>query len=1140
MPTLHLFGAPRVVEPGRAEVPLSAREAALLAWLHLEGPSPRARLAGLLWPAGDEAKARANLRQTLVRLKRAAGELLAESDGVLQLASAVQVAAVDAAPPDRPDAARLLGPLEFDDAPGFAEWLATRRDAAGRERRRLLLAQARRHRDAGDWDAALAAAEAVLASDSAVEDAHRLRMEVFYLRGDRAAAVTAWDDCRDALRTAYGISPGAATNELGRLVLAAEAAGQQLAATAQARQAMAAATLPAALRRPAQLVGREGVLDDIAGALALGRGVVLTGPGGIGKSRLLAQAAAAFEPAVVVGGRPGDMLQPGIVASRLVAAAVERFAPVLDGPTRADIALLLPGVAARGPSLQSALEHRRVLASVARTLQACHARGMRLVAVDDLQFADDLSMEALAVVVGGWLAQPPDGAALPLFGCRSDELRPAAATLVDLLAGSRLGLRIDVEPLSVQGVHALLDSLPLPGADVGTADRAALARALHERVGGNPAFVLESVKALWLAGMPAWRPGQPLVLPATLKESLRQRLQRLGAEALQLAQLAAVAQDDFSLALAATATGRPALALAPLFAALEAAQVLEGTRFSHDLVAEAARDAVPAALVQPLHRLVADHLRAHGSAPARIAWHLQQAGADGEAVPWHLAAAQSARHRWQLADAARHYEAAARGLARPESGGGVRLAAADGDAGREAGGDAGRDAVGPAGSLASIWLQAARWWTAVSDTAAALSALDRGLEAAPTSTERLELQASRVVVLTNSQRLAEAAAHAQALADDLHRHPDELPPERAAAALWACVAAVPYSAQPDGTAALCEQLRTRCEAGPPRARQTFRLAVGTCLNWLGRPLPARDDLAEARALADGFGDHGALVNVTHQQVRNALLLGDVATALAAATDGQHAVQAGGFGRSFRQHGWAVQVLVGMAAGRPDRTLAALEALEAELAPGDPQVDDEVAAARALGWWSLGRLDQALSAAGDEAPGDGWLALARWRLEGAPDVRHGALAALARRWPADHGVMGCRRRVLAAGLATPDRPATDRLLADLRDRALAPLARRGHVLAARAALAAGQPRQAIDHAGLALEDAVSVDPWTDETAALVLDTVAVLRAARAPAQADRALAQGRRWLDAAAASLPAGVTRQAFLQGHPLHRALAGP
>jgi DNA-binding SARP family transcriptional activator len=76
MPTLRLHGPPSLALDDGRELALSARESALLAWLHLEGPTPRARIAGLLWPGGDEGRARTNLRQTLARLRRAAGHLL--------------------------------------------------------------------------------------------------------------------------------------------------------------------------------------------------------------------------------------------------------------------------------------------------------------------------------------------------------------------------------------------------------------------------------------------------------------------------------------------------------------------------------------------------------------------------------------------------------------------------------------------------------------------------------------------------------------------------------------------------------------------------------------------------------------------------------------------------------------------------------------------------------------------------------------------------------------------------------------------------------------------------------------------------------------------------------------------------------
>ena len=1140
MPTLYLFGTPRLAVQGRAELLLSVREAGLLAWLHLEGPSPRARVAGLLWPGGDESQARANLRQALVRLKRAAGEVLAESAGVLRLADDVTVAS-DGAPGEghaetSPAMHRLLGPLEFDDAPEFAEWLQTRREAALRERRRRQLAMARQAVDAGALDEALTAAEAVLASDNAVEDAHRLRMEVFYLRGDRAAAITAWDDCRDALRTAYGIAPSAATNELGRLVLAAEAAGQRQGASAQAQlqQAAAAAVLPPALRRPPRLVGREAALAEIERAFALGHGVVVAGPGGIGKSRLLAQAAAMMEPAVMVGARPGDEHQPGMVTSRLVAAAVERFGPDLDRATRADIALLRPGGPERGRALQSALEHRRVLASVARTMLACHAKGMRLVVVDDLQFADDLSMEAIGAVVGGWLAQPPDSAALPLFGCRPAELRPPAAALVRMLDGSTRSARIDLAPWSTQDIEALLDSLPLELTGTASLDRHALAQALHARVGGNPAFVLESVKALWLSGLAGWQPGQPLVVPATLLESLRQRLAQLSGEALQLAQLAAVARDDFSLPLAASALGRPALALAPLFAELEAAQLLDGIRFSHDLVAEAARTALPSALVAPLHQLVAEHLRSQRGAAARIAWHLQQAGDEVAAVPWHLAAGQAARDRWQLADAARSFEAAALGMERRRLDGGASLPAEQAPSPAPAAASSSPTAAGAPDSIASTWLQAARWWTAVSDYPAALRALDRGLATAGTLAERLELQASRVVVLLNSQRVDEATEHALSLADALQTEGSALPADRLAAALFACTAVAPYSPQPQRLASLCDAVRARCEAGPPRARLSYHLAVGTCMNWLGQPLRADVDLAHARRLADGFGDHGSVVNVTHQQLRGALLRGDAHGALAAAQDCGKAVQAGGYGLSFRLHAWAAQALAALAAGQPAAALSALQALQAELAGVDLRSEPEVAAARALAWCALGRPELAAR----DLPGcEGWLAFAHWRLAATASAREAALAAMARLWPAADGVMGFRRRVLAMSLALPRAADAEALVAELRARGLWPLARQAHGIAARSALAAGDGERAAAHAREALALAEHVDPWTDEGAAVWPEAAAVLRAVGEAAEAAAAWEQGRAWVVRLAEELPDEADRSAWRDRHPLHQAL---
>ena len=1121
MPTLRLYGAATLTLDSGAEIALAAREAALLAWLHLEGPTPRARLAALLWPGGDESRGRTNLRQTLARLRRAAGEVLAEDDGVLALAAAVHVL------PAEGDA--LLAGLQFDDADDLAAWLAMRRDDGRRAQQRAALAAAQQCLAGGDLDGALAQADALLAQEPESEQAWRIRMEALYLAGDRAAAIAAWDECREVLRRAFGVAPSQATNELGKRIIDSAAGG-----------APGRAALPAALRRPPQLVGRDGVRADIERCLQLRHAVVIAGPGGIGKSRLLGEVVAAHAPSLRVAARPGDRVLPGASFARLLHAALQRFDPPLDEATRSALAVLLPADGAAPAALKSSLEHRHVLLSAARALRACAQAGLRVLAIDDLQHADDASIGAMQVLIGEWIASEdegrplPDGRGLlPVFGVRDAELSDAGRALLVLLAGSRRSARFDLAPLALDDVSALLAALPLPAAAGDSApDRRALAQALLAQVGGAPAYLLESLKTLWLDGLDRWQPGQALPVPSSLREALRARLERLPMESLQLAQLAAIAGRDFSLTLAAASLGRTPLALAPVLASLQAAQVFEGDGFAHDLVAEAVRDSVPAALVPALHQLVADHLQSRGGEAASVAWHLQQAGAVAAAVPWHLQAARTARDRWQLADAARSFETAAVGLESHV-----------------------RELRDSGTTAALAWLDAARWWTAVSDYRAAQRALERGLAAATTANERLQLRSSHVVVLLNSQRADEAVAEALALAHDLQAQPDLLDPPQLAAALFACAAVIRLVPAPQRLAELCEALRAHCMNGPPRARQSYHLSHGLCLSWLGRPTEAERELAQARRLADEIGDHGLVVNVTNQQIRTAMMRGDFVRAAAALDACQSAVQAGGYGTSFRAHVLAARALLCVATGRPAEAINSLQALRELRGGAARDSEHDVAAAEAICWWHLGHADRAASAASDAlgAADNGWIALVRtWLAPPASAQFEAALLDLARCWPVDDSVMGMRRRALVASprvaspqlasrhLAPEQAPAleaADAMLAQFDARGLLPLSRLAHTTAARAALQVAAHARAVAHARAALALASAVDPWVETPAGVWLDAAQVLRAAGEDAAADAALRDGRAWVEQASATLADADHLQAWCEGNPVHRAL---
>lgn len=1111
MPTLRLNGpAQLTLDDGRA-LALSAREAALLAWLQLQGPTARAQLAGLLWPLGDDAKARANLRQTLARLRRAAGEVLAEDDGVLRLAAGVSL--------DGAADGELLAGLHFDDAPELEEWLATRRDDARRGRQRERLADAQAQLADGDLDGALALADAVLADEPESEQAWRLRMEICYLRGDRAAAIEAWDACREALRRAFGVGPSAQTNELGRLIV------ERAAPSAAMPQ-----VLPAALRRPPQLIGRAAVLADIERTLQLRHAVVVAGPGGIGKSRVLLQALAAHEPALVVAARAGDRVLPGASLARLLAAALKRFAPTLDAATQRDVALLLPDGERAPPDLKSALEHRRVLASAARALQACAQRGLRVLAFDDLQFADDESIGAMRVMLGAWLADEDRGAAqgaIPVFAARDAELSDEGRALLAQLADSRRSARVDLAPLGAAEVRALLDELPL-GEAAPQLDRDALAEALHAQVGGNPAFLLESLKSLWLDRFSSWQPGQPLPVPASLRESLRQRLARLAEPALQLAQLAAVAQRDFSLGLAGAALGRAPLALAPLFAELEAAQVFHGHAFSHDLVAEAVRASLPAALEAPLHQLVADHLIAQQGAPASIAHHLAAAGAVPAAAPWWLRAAEQARGRWQMLEAARSFEAAARALTA---------------------GGAPAETERAAALLA--WRDAARCWSRGDRDAAAGHALDAADALARTPRERLLLTMARTAQQINARELDASVQSAQRLVDALGPQGTQRElldgGELAEAARFAC-AAVPYGLPAERALALYEAVRAPVAESGARALVELQAALGGVLHWAGQPREADAVLTEAWQSSAAAGDASLKITIGNRLARvrsslgrldAALEVGEAALALA------EQVQAGvGVVTDLMEILALMQVGRGQAAAALARIERMLERLADDGTEPSPATCRDIANA----CLAAGRVDDAerwmarnpvalgapgfalhdlaylttaarLKQARGESPAAEATQLAQLRDKGLPAGPSLQLRAVLMRW-------------------LPPPPAEQQaLLAELRSRDMRGLLRCALNGAARAALARGAHDEATAHAREALQLAPHADIWCEEPADVWWTGFEVLQACGHAAEAKAALQAGAAWVEAGTAQWTAAAERDAWRNGNPVHRAL---
>ena len=288
-PLLHLelLGVPGLVNIRGERMPLERRAAALLALLAIDGARPRADLVALLWPGATLSQARNSLRQRLFRLQRAAGTDIVVGHEELRLADAVRHDLGDAAERLAADpqahVGELLDGLDYADTIGLAEWVDAARERWRQQRSSALAELAARHESRGEIVAALRYARRVLADEPLLEHSHRRVMRLHYLRGDRSAALQAYERCRQRLRDELGATPDRETIELARLIGSGEAS----------RSPPLTRTIapPTSVLRPPQLSGRHAPRAQLAAALAEQRVLVLHGEPGIGKTRLLEDAA---------------------------------------------------------------------------------------------------------------------------------------------------------------------------------------------------------------------------------------------------------------------------------------------------------------------------------------------------------------------------------------------------------------------------------------------------------------------------------------------------------------------------------------------------------------------------------------------------------------------------------------------------------------------------------------------------------------------------------------------------------------------------------------------------------------------------------------------------------------------------------
>lgn len=303
--TLNLFGGVNLLHNGAPlAAPKSRKALALFLYLACTGRAhSREALADLLWDAASTTQSLSNLRTVLSRLPPPLASHLQITRDAITVAPA-SAPVVDARELERAlvaspaqlskqSAARLalalenyqgdfLAGFQLKDAPRFDEWAMVER-----ERLRILALESLHrltnyHLEVGEYEGGIQTATQLLRLEPTDEMGHGHLIRMLAYTGQRAAALAQFETCRQLLQAEYGMEPNAALQALY----------SQLRDGTLAIPTVNGVNTPAPPHNlPAQLTPLLGRQTETTSLQALLRRpdvrlVTLTGPGGVGKSRL--------------------------------------------------------------------------------------------------------------------------------------------------------------------------------------------------------------------------------------------------------------------------------------------------------------------------------------------------------------------------------------------------------------------------------------------------------------------------------------------------------------------------------------------------------------------------------------------------------------------------------------------------------------------------------------------------------------------------------------------------------------------------------------------------------------------------------------------------------------------------------------
>jgi DNA-binding SARP family transcriptional activator len=644
---IEILGGFRISRDGRAVSRLpTLRQQEVLGFLILHGrraPVLRSRFAGSLWPESSDTQALTNLRRELHHLRdgwpdveariEAQARTLAWRDGSDLVVDVVafEQATERGLETDRgalTEAARLYQGDVLPDCTG--EWLEVERERLRERAKRALvrlvswLEKERAFGDVIDY------AQQLVRLDSLDEDAWRALMRCHARRGERAAALHAYQQCAALLKKELGVQPSAATRMTYREILDLDDA---------------VPAVPVPPRTAAYpLVGRTRewqMLADCWRQADAGRAglTVIRGEAGIGKTRLAEELVEWCRRSGVTAIAARCYAGEGRLAYAPIAAwlrheALDASLQTLDASWLADIARLRPDVVATRAGVAppaGQLESWQRLRFFEALTQAFRAAAPLVLILDDLQWADADSIEwiqyglrsasASRVLVVATVRAEEEQDNLPLGRLMTHLAREGQVTILEL---GRLDRRASAQLADAVAERSL--------------DDATLTRAFSETE-GHPLFIIE--RGRMEAGESG---GSGTHERSRVQSVVAARLSLLSPEARATAEVAATIGRDFQFDLLAHASDLEEDALVRALDELWRRHIVrvqadERWDFTHDRIREVAYDGVGPARARLLHRRIAQAMELLCAArlddvSASIAVHLERGGQPARAVPY--------------------------------------------------------------------------------------------------------------------------------------------------------------------------------------------------------------------------------------------------------------------------------------------------------------------------------------------------------------------------------------------------------------------------------------------------------------------------------------------------------------------------